>query len=125
MRELLRDQVRHLTGSDAAFDQAWQSLPLHYRELVPEYDALRTVAGLHRPILVLQGQRDYQVTLKDFERWKVALDGQETSAFLLYPSLNHLFLSGEGKSLPAEYEVEGHIPAQVLDDIANWVASLQ
>ena len=38
-----------------------------------------------------------------------------------YPKLNHLFLEGEGKSLPAEYSTPGHIPAYVLDDIAAFV----
>jgi uncharacterized protein len=38
-----------------------------------------------------------------------------------YPKLNHLFLEGEGESLPAEYSTPGHIPAYVLDDIAAFV----
>ena len=41
--------------------------------------------------------------------------------FKTYPTLNHLFMPGEGRSTPAEYEREGHIPEFVLDDIASWM----
>jgi hypothetical protein len=39
----------------------------------------------------------------------------------LYPRLNHLFLEGDGVSMPAEYDRPGRIPTQVLDDIAAWL----
>jgi hypothetical protein len=38
-----------------------------------------------------------------------------------YPALNHLFVAGEGKSLPAEYAKPGHVAPQVIDDIAKFV----
>jgi hypothetical protein len=38
-----------------------------------------------------------------------------------YPTLNHLFMAGDGKSTPAEYERAGHVPDFVLDDIGGWV----
>jgi len=54
-------------------------------------------------ILILQGERDYQVTMKDFALWRAGLKGRSSVTFKSYPKLNHLFLEGEGKSLPAEY----------------------
>jgi hypothetical protein len=39
-----------------------------------------------------------------------------------YPALNHLFIAGEGKSLPAEYGKPGHVAPEVIDDIAKFVA---
>ena len=38
-----------------------------------------------------------------------------------YAALNHLFMEGEGKSTPAEYEKEGHVAPAVVEDIAVWV----
>ena len=38
-----------------------------------------------------------------------------------YPPLNHLFVAGEGKSLPAEYNKPGHVAPAVVDDIAKFV----
>ena len=39
-----------------------------------------------------------------------------------YPTLNHLFMAGEGKATPAEYEQAGTVATFVLDDIARWIA---
>jgi hypothetical protein len=58
--------------------------------------------------------------MENFGRWRKALDGR-SATFKSYPTLNHLFLPGTGKSTPAEYEHPGQIPAAVLDDIATWV----
>jgi len=71
-------------------------------------------------MLILQGERDYQVTLADLNGWRAAVGGHAGVTIKSYPTLNHLFLPGEGKSTPAEYERAGHIPDVVLDDIADW-----
>jgi hypothetical protein len=72
-------------------------------------------------MLVLQGERDYQVTMQDFERWKTALSGRKNVEFKSYPKLNHLFIDGDGKSIPSEYEKVGHVAAYVIEDIAGWI----
>lgn len=86
-------------------------------------DELATAAKLGRPMLVLQGERDYQVTMTDFAGWKKALAGKKLATLKSYPALNHLFLPGSGKSTPAEYEQPGHVPVEVIDDIAKWVST--
>ncbi len=73
------------------------------------------------PLLILQGGRDYQVTQVDFDAWKSGLDASSNTTFKLYPKLNHLFIAGEGKSSPEEYEKGGHISEEVIADIADWV----
>ena len=72
-------------------------------------------------MLILQGERDYQVTLADLQGWRDAVGGHANVTIKSYPTLNHLFLPGEGKSTPSEYERAGHIPEFVLDDIATWL----
>ena len=73
---------------------------------------------------ILQGERDYQVTMKDFENWKTALGDRPEVRLRSFPGLNHLFIAGEGKSLPAEYQKPGHAAVQVVDEIARWIISL-
>jgi hypothetical protein len=87
------------------------------------YEPAAVAAGLDIPMLILQGERDYQVTTADFEGWRTALDARADVRFILYPDLNHLFMTGEGegKGVPAEYEVAGHVAEQVIVDIAGWV----
>jgi fermentation-respiration switch protein FrsA (DUF1100 family) len=77
--------------------------------------------NIKRPILILQGGRDYQVTSEDFQGWKDSLSSRENVQFRLYPKLNHLFIEGERRSTPAEYEVPGHVAETVIEDIAAWI----
>jgi uncharacterized protein len=85
------------------------------------YDPVVVAAKLKLRILVLQGGREYQVTTDDFDAWKKGLAGNANATFKLYPGLNHLFETGEGKSKPAEYEKAGHVSADTISDIADWV----
>ncbi len=74
-------------------------------------------------MLVLQGGRDYQVTTANFERWQTALADRTDVETKLYPSLNHLFMEGSGKSTPEEYQRPGHVANQVIEDIARWLTA--
>jgi dienelactone hydrolase len=85
------------------------------------HDAVAAAAKLKMPVLVLQGERDYQVTMEDFAGWKKALAGRPNVTLKSYPALNHLFLPGTGKSKPEEYDRPGHVAREVVDDVAAWV----
>jgi fermentation-respiration switch protein FrsA (DUF1100 family) len=77
--------------------------------------------SIDRPLLILQGGRDYQVTVKDFDGWKKALSGKDNVEFKLYPAHNHLLIPGKGKCTPAEYQIAGHVDREVIEDIAAWI----
>lgn len=85
------------------------------------YDPVAVAKTLSCRLLVLQGDRDYQVTAKDFERWRASLSGSPTAMLRTYPGLNHLFAHGQGIPSPAEYEHSGHVDEKVVDDIASWI----
>ena len=102
-------------------EQLKRAAPVSYWDDLKAYDPAVAAQKLAVPLLVLQGERDYQVTMKDFELWRAALKGRRDASLKSYPKLNHLFLEGEGKSLPAAYSKPGHIPAYVLDDIAVFI----
>lgn len=89
------------------------------------YDPAEAAQSINRPLLILQGGRDYQVTEKDFENWKKALSSKENVAFKMYPSLNHLFISGKGPSSPSEYQQPGHVDEKVIHDIAHWIRTIK
>lgn len=74
-----------------------------------------------RPLLILQGERDYQVTMEDFKGWQAALASHKNVTFKSFPSLNHLFIAGEGKSSPGEYQLAGFVEKEVIDTIGQWV----
>lgn len=85
------------------------------------YRPAEVAKELSRPMLILQGGRDYQVTDADFQLWKKALSSRKNVEFKFYEGLNHLFVEGQGKSTPAEYEQAGNVAKVVLDDIAEWI----
>jgi dienelactone hydrolase len=85
------------------------------------YRPAEVAAGLKRPMLILQGGRDYQVTMEDFKGWQQALASRKDVTLKAYPDLNHLFMEGKGKARPAEYQKAGHVAAAVVEDVAGWV----
>lgn len=87
------------------------------------YDPIETAKNLTIPMLILQGGRDYNVTLEDFNGWKDGLDGRDNVTFKLYENLNHLFIFGSGVPSPDEYWIAGNVAQIVIEDIAEWVKS--
>jgi hypothetical protein len=85
------------------------------------YKPAQTAAALTIPILILQGDRDYQVTAPDLAGWKRALAGKKNAQIKQYAALNHLFIAGSGPPRPAEYEVPGHVDEEVIRDVAAFV----
>ena len=115
-------KVKKLTLADATSSTPiFGACPAYWLDL-RAYDPAGTARSLHLPMLILQGARDYQVTTADFDGWKAALDSRPSVSFKLYPDLNHLFITGKGKSTPAEYEQAGHVAEAVVADIAEWIA---
>ena len=88
------------------------------------YDPAEAAKSLTQPLPILQGGRDYQVTRKDFDRWKQALGSRPGVEFNLYPELNRLFITGTGRSEPKEYDTPGLVAEPVITDIVRWIASL-
>jgi hypothetical protein len=90
-----------------------------------DYHPAETAAGLEIAMLVLQGDRDYQVTMKDFEGWKTALAGHSGVTFKTYPGLTHLFMPsaapGTGPGTPDDYTKPGHVFEAVISDITSWI----
>jgi len=85
------------------------------------YDPPEAAKSLKRPLLVLPGQRDYQVTMEDFNRRRAALSGRDLVQFKLDPKCNHLFVEGAGQSTPAEYQTPDSVARSVVDEIAHWI----
>ncbi|MBO5380904.1 MAG: alpha/beta fold hydrolase [Bacteroides sp.] len=97
------------------------NLPLSYWKFANAYKPLEVVATLNIPILVMQGERDYQVTTTDLSLWQMALMFNAKARFQSYPALNHLFMEGEGKATPQEYNRPGRMPSCVADDIVKFI----
>ncbi len=116
----LQAKVKKLESADED-SPALGGLPVSYWLDLKDYDPAAAAKKLGIPMLILQGERDYQVTMTDFALWKAAVGNSKGVVMKSYPALNHLFVPGEGKSLPAEYAKPGHVAPVVIDDIAKFI----
>jgi dienelactone hydrolase len=98
-------------------------LPVAYLLDLKSYNPVAALKSQSLPILFLQGERDFQVTMRDFEMWKSGLAGRKSTQFRSYPALNHLFMAGEGKPSPTEYRIASNVSGQVIGDMAEWLAA--
>jgi dienelactone hydrolase len=119
----IRDEARRIREIDPKNPPPGLILgaPAVYWLDLAAYDPVATARKNALPILVLQGERDYQVTMKDLEGWKKGLDGAPFATFQTFPAANHLFVYGQGKSVPSEYQAAGNVAPAVVTAIAGWV----
>lgn len=90
-----------------------------YWAFLNDYSPLEKAKNIEQPVLVLQGDRDYQVTLEDYNLWQTI--GKDNWTYKLYPGLNHLMMYGEGKSSGDEYKTKSQVSEVMIKDIANWI----
>jgi len=116
----LQAKVKKLEPGDED-SPALGGIPISYWLDLKDYNPAAEAKKLTIPMLILQGGRDYQVTMTDFALWKAAVGSAKGVVMKSYPALNHLFVAGEGKSMPAEYNKPGHVAPAVIEDIAKFV----
>jgi hypothetical protein len=90
------------------------------------YDQVATAAALDTSMLILQGGRDYQVTVEDdLALWQAGIGHQPGVTLRVYDADNHLFFPGAGPSTLAEYARAQHVDPIVVADIAAWMKRLE
>ena len=92
-----------------------------YWKWMLDYDILQAAEEITRPVLLLQGEEDYQVTKEDYSVWKEALGDRENWTMILYPGLTHIFMPGLKTEGSAAYERDGKVQENVIADIAAFV----
>ncbi len=100
-------------------------VPAGYWMDLKNYRPVETAMKLNQRLFIMQGERDYQVTMQDYKLWQNSLSGKSNVKFKSYPALNHLYQEGSGKSNPNEYKTATHVPEYIIDDIVNWVNLIQ
>ena len=123
--EAMRPEVERLVAGDLEGIDVLLGIPAGYWADFQNRDQTGVAAALPQPMLILQGARDYQVTVTDFELWQEALAHKDNAAYRLYPGLNHLFMPGEGPGTPLEYARPGFVAEEVIEDMAAWIHAQQ
>ena len=88
------------------------------------YDPARLIAEFHKPVLILQGERDLQVSVADAKRLKQAAP---SAKLVLLPDANHFFKvmkSADVAANAATYSKPGvPLAPHVADEIADFVSA--
>ena len=119
------DGLYEMTDEAAKRKKVGGGTTLYYFKEMGEHPAADYLTALEKPVLILQGEKDFQATAAvDYVAYQAMLNGKPNVAFQLYEGLNHAFV-------PAIYEdimkakqecgKERHIGEDVIGDIANWI----
>lgn len=92
-----------------------------YWKWLAAYDILEAAKELTEPVLLLQGEEDYQVTMEDFEIWRSAVGNKDNWQLISYPGLTHVFVPGEKADGSAVYARAGKVQEDVILEIASFI----
>jgi len=123
--ERWRDRIDRIRQGDYSPGDTVLGYPGALWQSVDEYDQVAAAREIDTPLLFLQGDRDYKVSVeKDFQQWQSELDGRPATGFQAYEGLNHVFQPGTGPSVPGEYALRNSLDGAVVEDVAEWVRGL-
>lgn len=95
-----------------------------YWKWLADYDILQAAEEIKQPVLLLQGEEDYQVTMEgDFSRWQEAFGAKENWILITYPGLTHCFTPGHKSEGANVYARPEKVDAAVIQDIADFVTA--
>ena len=114
-----------MTDEEAAKKKLGGGTTLYYFKEMGEHPASGYLAKLEKPMLILQGEKDFQAKAdKDFAAYQALLRGRENAEFHCYENLNHCFVPsvyGSITKAKREYSVEQRMDPCVIADIAHWI----
>ena len=117
-----------LSDEDAKKVKVGGGTTLYYFKEMGEHASPYYLEKLEKPVLIMQGEKDFQATVeKDFRAYQKLLEGKTHVTFRLYENLNHAFVPsiyGEIMKAKQEYHVEQHIGEHVIADIARWILKI-
>ena len=101
------------------------NLSLYYFKEMGQKTAADYLLENSKPVLIMQGGKDFQVLAEDdYRSFRELLSERESTEYRLYPELNHCFVKGIYSDIlkaSKEYSVERHIGEDVIEDIASFI----
>ncbi len=93
---------------------------------IASYDPVTTLqSNSETPFLLLQGEKDYQITMEDFAIWETAVGDMPNVSMQSFPGLTHLFTPTDAdRGSPQDYFAPSNVDEGVIEAIAAWVKAL-
>ncbi len=119
------DGLYEMSDEEARKKKFAGSLSLYYFKEMGRKTAADYLLESSKPVLIMQGGRDFQVLAEDdFRGFQELLAERDNTFFKLYPDLNHAFVQGIYDDIlkaTKEYSTPRHIPKEVIRDIAVFI----
>jgi dienelactone hydrolase len=91
---------------------------------IQDYEPVKIAQTIKKPLLILQGDCDYQVTLDDFKGWQDGMKDRPGVTLKCYQGLAHTFTKSSDKPGPKDYDKPVNVSPEVIEDLSAWVKSL-
>lgn len=88
------------------------------------YPMMDSLSKANLPVLVLQGEEDFQATMDgDFLPLMEAFGNSARFTFQSFPGLNHLFMKSEIGVFHTteEYQIEGFVAFETVEALVSWI----
>lgn len=93
----------------------------YYYEL-DRMNPIETIRELEIPVLIVQGDADFESTVQDYIMFMNALWTKINVYFQLLPGLDHYFMPVEGEiSTPDNYYEFRHVDGRLIDTLFSWI----
>jgi len=119
--EKQRDNIKALTEDSILQPNELLNAPKSYWLDLKDYDPIESIKDVKAPILIMQGERDYQVDMDEYQKWHNGLKNKDNVEFITFKDLNHLFIYGEGHSHPEEYSYANSVSNKAIEAIVTFV----
>lgn len=120
------EHLYEMPDDEARREKFAGNLSLYYFKEMGQKSASAYLLESAMPALIMQGGRDFQVLADvDFAGFREQLAGHPGTEFRLYPDLDHAFVEALYDDIlkaKQEFSTERHIPEEVFDDIAAFLA---
>lgn len=120
--ESLSDAIARLrAGEEVADIQRRLGASAVYFRSTEALDPVAEAKALNRPLLMIHGGRDIQVTDTDWAIWHAAFDGDPKVTLQRWPELGHLGIAADAEDPLAAYVQPGQVDPQLIDAVAEWI----
>lgn len=119
------DGMYELSDEEAKTKKIGGGTTVYYFKEMGEHPAGAYLKNLEKPLLVMQGGKDFQAKADvDYRGYQDLLAGKPTVTFRLFEELNHCFVPAictDISKAKKEYSTERHIGPEVITQIARWI----
>lgn len=113
--------VKKLKAGESVNESLILGIGQDYWNFFNRYDGIKEWEKVSNPTLVLQGERDYQIPMNNFNLYKETLSSMDNFKFKSYDKLSHIFMEGSKKPSPGDYTKQLKVDNEVIKDISSWI----